>query len=105
MSASRRSGGVAAVDASALQPLLKPHGVNAEVLRDLLDRDAGLTILRDAHDIVAELLRIGRVGMVASFQEHLPGTPSQMSPTRSANPPMGQDKLSVQHALDVTVVT
>lgn len=51
--------GFTTVDAGALESLLQRDGVNAEVRRDLLDRDAGLTVFRDAHGVVAEPLRVG----------------------------------------------
>ena len=41
------------------EPLRVRHRVNPEITRDLLDRHSQLTTLRNTHNVVAELLRIG----------------------------------------------
>src|SRR5690625_3333949 len=46
--------------------------MDTEVGRDLFDRDPGLTILRHAHHIVAELFRIG-LGHGGILAGHPPG--------------------------------
>ena len=73
------------VDRGALQPLLHRHRVNAEVFRDLLDRDFGFAVAGDAQDVVTEFGGIG-LGTMPSFQAALPGKPDQMSPIRAAVP-------------------
>src|SRR5699024_1968444 len=53
------AGAVAVVDVGLADPFVQRHLVNAEVLRDLRDRDAVLTGPGHSHDVFAELLGVG----------------------------------------------
>jgi len=46
------------LDPRVTEPLIERPDVNPEVLRDLRDRDPGLTVQRDPNNIVTELFRI-----------------------------------------------
>src|SRR5699024_2680219 len=53
------SGTVAVVDIGLADPFVERHLVDAEVLRDLRERDGVLTGPGHSHDILTELLRVG----------------------------------------------
>jgi len=55
-----------------------PVGCPPEILGDLFDRHAGLTVTGDPHDIVAELLMVG-LGHSNILPARRHGKPSQMS--------------------------
>src|SRR5699024_12623182 len=53
------AGAVAVVDVCLADPFVERHLVDAEVLRDLRDRDAVRTAPGHSHGVFAELLRVG----------------------------------------------
>ncbi|MBB5874641.1 hypothetical protein F4553_008075 [Allocatelliglobosispora scoriae] len=59
--------------------------MHAEVIGDLLNRHAGITVLRDPHDIVTELTGVG-LGHSDILPACPQGKPSRMSPIGAADP-------------------
>lgn len=66
-------------------PLRQRHRVNTEVLHDLLGRHSGLTIPRDAHHMVMELIWVG-LGHSSILPGPPSGKPHQISLIRAADP-------------------
>lgn len=60
--------------------------VDAEVGGDLFQRDAGLAVARDTHDVHAELLRI-RLGRCDILPGHLPAGQAKVSRTLQQSQP------------------
>lgn len=77
--------------AGAGEPLRERHRVNPEIVRDLLDRHSQFAILRDAHNVIAELFRIG-----LRHDGILPGPPPRASHVRC--------HLSVQQTLSAKYI-
>ncbi|GHJ08766.1 hypothetical protein TPA0907_31330 [Micromonospora humidisoli] len=59
--------------------------MDSEVLRDLLDGHARVTVTGHPHDVIAELTRVG-LGHSNILPAHRQGKPSQMSPIGAADP-------------------
>ena len=74
---SRLRDGFTFIDIGATHPLLQCHRVDAEVSRDLLNRDTGLTATGDADHVVTELFRVR-----LRHDAILPGPPPRASQIR-----------------------
>src|SRR5699024_1549872 len=91
------AGTVAVVDVCLADPFVERHLVDAEVLRDLRDRDAVLARPGHSHDVFAELLRVGSghgahpsrppYGQARSDVTYSRGSPPRSSGTRYAVDP------------------